>query len=216
MPSHAVIFDLDGLLADTEILHCQAYVAALAEVGVVLTDAEYEEHWIRRGAGIVELCHERNLSIDPYAARARKLAHYETLVRTNVRAMPGAHELVRSLRRVYAIALGTSSTRQSADLVITALGFDFPVITTADDVSRTKPSPDIFVECARRLGIAPSNCVVLEDAEKGIIAAYAAGMKSIAVPNRHTRTHDFRLATRVVGSLTELTLHDIERLFEVV
>jgi beta-phosphoglucomutase len=213
MSSHAVIFDLDGLLADTEILHCQAYVTALAEMGVTLTNAEYEEHWVRRGLGIVELCEQRNLHIEPLAARARKLQVYETLVRSNVRAMPGAHELIALLRPAYALAIGTSSMRVSADLVLQILAFDFEVITTADDVRRIKPHPDIFLEAARRLNVAPSHCVVIEDAEKGILAANAAGMKSIAVPNRHTSGHDFSRATRIFQSLNELTLRDFTALF---
>src|SRR5688572_16530423 len=191
MPSRAVIFDLDGLLADTEILHCQAYVAALAEQGVTLTDPEYEEHWIRRGLGIVELCRERALAIDPHATRNRKLALYEALVKTHVRAMPGAHELVNSLRPGFALAVGTSSLRASAELVLAVLGFAFPVVIAADDVARVKPSSEIFLAAACRLGVPPSKCVVVEDSEKGIVAAHAAGMSSIAVPNRHTHAHDF-------------------------
>jgi HAD superfamily hydrolase (TIGR01509 family) len=214
MLTRAVIFDLDGLLADTEILHCRAYVAALGEMGVTLTNADYEEHWIRRGLGIVELCQQRQLAIDPLAARARKLALYESLVRTNVDPMPGAHELVNLLRPTYALAIGTSSTRQSAELVLNTLGFAFSIVTTADDVAKTKPSPDIFIEAARRLGVEPAHCVVLEDAEKGVIAAAAAGMKSIAVPNRHTINHDFRLASRVVPSLVGLTLQDFSALLD--
>lgn len=214
MASRAVIFDLDGLLADTEVLHCQAYLTALAEFGVTLTNADYEEHWIRRGAGIVELCSERGLPIDPLAARARKLELYQELVRKSARAMNGAHELVERLRSAFPLAVGTSSMRTSAQLVLTSLGFDFPVIVTADDVARIKPGPDIFLEAARRLGVEPRDCVVLEDAEKGIIAAHAAGMKSIAVPNRHTHTHDFSAATRVVSSLLELTTDDFARVFE--
>lgn len=213
MASHAVIFDLDGLLADTEVLHCQAYATALTEFGVTLTNAEYEEHWIRRGAGIVELCSERGLTIDPLAARARKLTLYEELVRDGARAMNGAHELVQRLRSAYSIAVGTSSTRASAQLVLTSLGFRFPVVVTADDVARIKPSPDIFLEAARRMRVEPRHCVVLEDAEKGILAARAAGMKCIAVPNRHTRSHDFRAATRVVDSLSELGTEDFAHLF---
>lgn len=208
-----MIFDLDGLLADTEVLHCQAYVTALAEVGVRLTDVEYEDHWVRRGLGIVDLCRERALSIDPLVTRARKFTHYQTLVQRAVRAMPGALEIVHALRPTYALAVGTSSTRESALLVLNQLGLEFEVVVTADDVARIKPSPDIFLEAARRLGTPPSNCVVFEDAEKGIIAAHAAGIKSIAVPNRHTLTHDFSLASRVVNSLPVLSPSYLDELF---
>jgi HAD superfamily hydrolase (TIGR01509 family) len=213
MHSHAVIFDLDGLLADTELLHAQAYVAALHEVGVTLSKEDYEEHWIRKGLGIAELCLARELTIDPLAARARKLALYETLVRSRVEPMPGAHEGVAALRPNYALAVGTSSKRQSALLVLDSLGFEFSVVVTASDVTRLKPSPDIFIEAARRLNVHANNCVVVEDAEKGVVAAAAAGMKCIAVPNRHTSKHDFSLATRVISNLTELTPKIVAEVF---
>jgi len=78
------------------------------------------------------------------------------------------------------------------------------------DVPRVKPAPDIFLAAAGQVGAAPSECVVLEDAEKGVIAAYQAGMRCIVVPTQYTRHHDFSKATRVCSSLNEITLEFIE------
>jgi HAD superfamily hydrolase (TIGR01509 family) len=205
----AVIFDLDGLLADTEGLHCKAYVAALAEVGVILTDSEYAEHWIRRGLGITDLCSQRGLAHDPFAIRARKAVLYEQLVRSELQPMPGAHALVATLRPHFALAVGTSSFRDAAELVLSRLGLDFEVVATVTELHRPKPSPDIFLEAARRLGVEPRQCVVVEDAEKGLIAAQAAGMPCVAVPNAHTRDHDFSKAALVVDSLDRLSVANL-------
>ena len=79
-------------------------------------------------------------------------------------------------------------------------------MATNESVARVKPHPDLFLYVAERLGVTAAECVVLEDAEKGVLAAHAAGMKVIAVPNPHTRDNDFSKATRVVSSLAEVTL----------
>ncbi len=80
------------------------------------------------------------------------------------------------------------------------------------DVVRTKPHPDIFLHAAEKMNAAPEQCVVIEDAEKGVPAAYAAGMKCIAVPNAHTADNDFSKATLVVDSLEEINCELIDRL----
>ena len=81
----------------------------------------------------------------------------------------------------------------------------FQVIVSGLDVDQVKPAPDIFLKAAHDLGVEPSECLVLEDAEKGVIAAHRAGMRCIAVPNLYTRQHDFSKATKICSSLKEIT-----------
>jgi HAD superfamily hydrolase (TIGR01509 family) len=209
-----LIFDLDGLLADTEKLHRQAYQDILAEVGIALSDRQYEEHWIRDGKGIGDFVAEHNLSIDPAAIRPKKAARYEALVRSSVRAMPGALHALASLRLHKTLALATSSYQDAAYAVIETLEIKdyFACIATNSNAKRMKPSPDIFLWVASSLGVAPVQCLVLEDAEKGIIAAAAAGMRSVAIPNDHTRQNDFSKATMLLPSLVDLTLEKIDEL----
>lgn len=214
MTIDAVIFDLDGLLADTERLHRLAFQRALADQDVPLADAEYDDVWIRRGKGLSDFLAQRGLQIEPELIRARKTAEYEQLVRSQGQTMPGARELLQRLQGQKRLALATSSGRSSATLVLDALGIAgcFEYIAAGDSVSRLKPFPDIFLHVAERLATPPRCCLVLEDAEKGVVAAYAAGMPCIAVPNAHTRDNDFALATRVVASLHEVTLAMIDGL----
>jgi beta-phosphoglucomutase len=202
-----VIFDLDGLLADTERLHCRAYQTALWEHGVSLSETDYAEHWVRSGKGIADWVGMHCLDLDPHAVRARKSEHYLALLGSSLRPMDGALELLNALYGTKKIALASSSYPDAVDGVLTGLNIAhfFEVIVSGLDVSRVKPAPDIFLKAASQMGVKASECLVLEDAEKGVLAAYHAGMRCIAVPNEHTRHHDFSKATRVCASLAEIT-----------
>ena len=203
-----VVFDLDGLLADTETLHCRAYQDVLRAHGVGVSDAAYADHWIRSGKGIVEFVQEHNLAIDIPAVRRAKSGRYAELVASFVTPMPGALELLRRLHGRKRMALASSSYRESIGTVLRALDIEsfFEVIVSKESVERAKPFPDIFLLAAECLRTPPASCVVLEDAEKGVVAARAAGMKCIAVPNEHTAANDFSAATLVVSTLHDVTL----------
>ena len=207
-----VIFDLDGLLADTEPLHCRAYQDALQSEGASLTEADYIEHWVRSGKGIADWVALHGLNVDPLALRVKKSARYLELLASSLRPMDGALELLKVLYGNKTLALASSSYQDAVDGVLEGLNIVhyFKAIVTGLDVPRVKPAPDIFLTAARRVGVVPSECVVIEDAEKGVLAAYQAGMSCIAVPNAHTRHHDFSKASRVCSSLNEITLQSIE------
>ena len=210
----SVIFDLDGLLADTERLHRQAYREVLAPLGIVLDDAKYVEHWIRLGRGIADLLREMGSAVDPAIVRRGKAARYRELVRSSVRPMPGVPAVFLRLRGRKRMALASSSYPDAVACVIDTLGIRayFESISAHDDVAKVKPAPDLFLHAAASLRVKPAACVVLEDAEKGILAAVRAGMKCIAVPNEYTRHNDFSGASRVVESLDEVTIELIESL----
>ncbi len=210
-----VIFDLDGLLADTEGLHCRAYQMTFAEHAVELSEPDYCEHWVRAGKGIADWVVMHGLDLDPQALRLRKSEHYLKLLTSSLRPMEGALELLQSLHGNLKIALASSSYRDAVDGVMAGLKMAhfFDVIVSGLDVLRVKPAPDIFFKAAHDLGVEPNKCLVLEDAEKGVMAAYLAGMRCIAVPNDYTRHHDFSKATRICSSLKEVTmdvLHSLE------
>ena len=210
----AVIFDLDGLLADTERLHWKAYQSAFAEHGLPLDESEYAEHWVRSGKGIVDWVQSHGLDIDPHALRLRKSAHYLTLLKSSLRPMDGALELLVALQGRLRTALASSSYRDAIDGVLSGLKIAqyFEAIVSGMDVAKVKPAPDIFLKTASDLRVEPSQCLVLEDAEKGVMAAYQAGMRCIAVPNSYTRHHDFSKATRICASLHEVDLEYLRTL----
>jgi HAD superfamily hydrolase (TIGR01509 family) len=209
-----LIFDLDGLLADTEKLHCIAYQDALAKFGFKLTENDYSEHWILKGGSIGEFIAARGLDIDPELVRLTKAERYEELVVSMADPMPGAISILFRMKGWKRLALATSSYEDAAYAVLKALniGDYFSCIATRSSVTQIKPFPDLFLYVARSLGEAPDNCLVFEDSEKGIIAAQAAGMKSIAIPNIHTFDHDFSKATVIVPSLEVVTRELIENI----
>ncbi|MCX7824345.1 MAG: HAD family phosphatase [Verrucomicrobiae bacterium] len=209
-----VIFDLDGLLTDTERLHYEAYRRALAEAGASLAQEEYAEHWIRRGQGIADFVRARALSLDPQKLRQRKSEHYLALLEAHLQFRPGALELLQRLHGRKRMALASSARSDAVQGVLDRLDFgrDFEVVATEADVARVKPHPDLFLHVANRMGVSPAECLVLEDAEKGVLAARAAGMKVIAVPQPLTRDNDFSQATRVLRSLEDVTLEMVESL----
>ena len=128
--------------------------------------------------------------------------------------MPGALELLTSLRHKKDLAVATSSYADSAYAVLGALGITewFSCIATKESVERLKPHPHLFLHVAAKLGMTAERCLVFEDSEKGVVAAHAAGMKCIAVPNQHTANHDFSKAALVLPSLEAVSLAMVERM----
>lgn len=209
-----LIFDLDGLLADTEKLHCRAYQDALARYGFRLTEQDYAEHWILKGGSIREFIEARGLNIVPEMVRMAKAERFEKLVKSGVEPMPGARSLLSNVSGWKRLALATSSYEDAAHVVLKALNIVsyFACIATRSNVAKVKPSPDLFLYVAHMLGEIPDNCLVFEDSEKGVKAAVAAGMKCIAIPNIHTANHDFGMATMVVSSLHDITRNVIDNI----
>ncbi len=217
MPLKAVLFDLDGLLTNTEELHLEAWRRALRERGVEVTPEEYAELWIRRGLGPRDVLKLKKLEgkLDVEALMRRKDELFRELAERHLALLPGALELLRALKaKGLKLALVTSARRPAVDVVLDRLKLRdfFDVIVTNEDVRRSKPDPEPFLVAAERLGVRPSDCVVLEDAEKGVVAAKRAGMRVIAVPNGLTRDNDFSQADAVVGSLEELSPERLQAL----
>jgi len=142
-----VIFDLDGLLADTERLHCRAYQMALLEQGVELDETDYCEHWVRFGKGIADWVTLQKLDLDPHSLRLRKAEHYLDLLISSLRPMEGALELLEAIRGKMHLALASSSYRDAIDGVLAGLDIAhyFEVIVSGLDVAQVKPAPDIFL-----------------------------------------------------------------------
>jgi HAD superfamily hydrolase (TIGR01509 family) len=203
----AVLFDLDGLLIDSEPLHFACWKQTLATIGYALRPETYSNHWTRAGQGIADFCTELGLAQEADRLRAHKAKLYDELVRTDLRLMPGARQCLENLRGVKRMALATAGYPEAVDPALAAhdLRSFFEAIVTRADVKRFKPAPDVFLRAAELLNIKPENCVVLEDAEKGVRAAHAAGMRCIAIPTDQTRDNDFSLATVFLASLMEVT-----------
>lgn len=202
-----IIFDNDGVLVNSSEEHYLTFVALGEEAGYTITREQFLHLFGRHNRDIFPILFGHQLPVEEIAAlSARKEELFRAMVRGHVRALPGVLALLPALRAAgFHLAVGTSTPRDNLDLILSELGIaaDFEAIASAEDVTRGKPDPQVFLIAAERLGIAPAHCVVVEDAVAGVQAACAGGMRALAVTTNHTRAA-LQQADRVVDSLTEV------------
>ena len=186
----AVLWDLDGVLVDSAPFHFQAWRELFASLGRELSEGEFQRTFGLRNDAIL-----RELLGDLPAAEAKRLAaRKEELFRRaalgNISSLPGALELLGALREQgLKLALVSSTPYGNIDLILGSLGVEgaFDVIVGEEDVTRGKPDPEGFLLAARRLGVPPDECGVIEDAPAGVEAAKAAGMRCVGVSRGRPR-----------------------------
>lgn len=182
----AAIFDLDGLLLDTEPFYLEATTTVLAHYGRTLERDELRRHiGIPSVDTMTRLAQFYDLDVPGAQLSEERQAILDSLL-PQAPPRPGARELTSALNAAGTpIAIGTSSSRQTFALKAEAhrewLSI-FDCVVTSDDVARAKPEPDIFLRAAEQLGRPPAECVVFEDARSGVVAARAAGMAVVMVP----------------------------------
>jgi haloacid dehalogenase superfamily, subfamily IA, variant 3 with third motif having DD or ED/haloacid dehalogenase superfamily, subfamily IA, variant 1 with third motif having Dx(3-4)D or Dx(3-4)E len=204
----AVIFDMDGLLLDSEPLYRITWQTAAAELGCPIDDNFYTR-FVGRGNDEAErLLQERfgdALPLDEFRVRWRR-DFDERLARAPRARKPGAIELLDRLdARGIPKALATSTPQTIALRCLGELATRFSAIAFGDEVEHSKPAPDLFLLTAQRLGVTPGECLVLEDSEAGVRAARAAGMEVILVPDIVEPSPEIAaMATRICRSLHEV------------
>jgi HAD superfamily hydrolase (TIGR01509 family) len=188
-----VIFDLDGVLIDSEGLQYRAYSEALRSFGVAVSRDVYAREWIAAG---------------------RKNPIYHRLLSEGVQLMPGAAEAVARMARHFAVAVATNSNQSDTKLALERAGLapHFDAVVTREQYEHPKPAPDAFLAAARAVDVPPARCLVVEDSERGICAAAAAGIPAVAVPNEWTRESDFGIASRCLASLDELAVEVVDEI----
>jgi HAD superfamily hydrolase (TIGR01509 family) len=221
----AIIFDCDGVIADTEPIHMAAFGRVLAEEGITLTDEEYFRRYLAlddRGCFETAFAERGDsLTRDQLNELIRRKAEYvEPVMKTNLQILPGAAELIHRAAQRYPLAVASGALRHEIELVLKYGGLSdcFLLIVSAEDVQRSKPHPDPFIKACELLnastgdGIQPRECLVIEDSIHGIRAARLAGMRCLAVANSYPTEKLFE-AERVVDTLAGFSLEDLESLF---
>jgi beta-phosphoglucomutase-like phosphatase (HAD superfamily) len=217
MKIKAIIFDVDGLMADTELYQCESIAKMMSSYGVELTHSDLvnmvgvstknnfmdikKKYGIKRG-------------LKRLLAEREKL-YIKIIKASGIKAFPGLLDVfLYAKKNGLKIAVGTSSIRTQIDVVvpllIRSIGVKLPyrkyfnAIVTGSDVKNTKPAPDIFILAAKKLRLLPSECLVLEDSVSGVKAAKSAKMFCIAVKNRYSKNHDLSSADLQRRNLKEV------------
>ncbi|MEZ5304127.1 MAG: HAD family phosphatase [Verrucomicrobiales bacterium] len=212
-----IIFDWDGVIVDSHAQHERSWEMLAAELGSTLPDGFFKATFGMRNQQIIPEFTDWVPGGDEAKVAelgARKEALYRDLLGAEgIQPLPGVIALLDEIRAAgVRCAVGSSTPRANLDHAIPLLGLDgrFDAIVSAEDVSRGKPEPDVFLRAAEKLGRAPGECLVFEDAHVGIEAARRAGMRVIALATTHPRESLAPCgAERIVADLSEIRLADL-------
>jgi beta-phosphoglucomutase len=181
-----VLFDMDGVLVDSEQFICKAAIIMFDELGVKVLPEDFHP-FVGMGenrylGGVAEI---HGVSVDIEKAKARTYEIYSMIVRNNLSPLPGAHEFIAKCRnKGFMLALATSADQVKMEVNLKEIGLSrdsFHSIITGLDVENKKPSPDIYLKAAKNIGLEPQECLVVEDAVSGIKAGKSAGCRCLAV-----------------------------------
>lgn len=206
----AVIFDMDGILIDTERISFNAFKEVLKEYNYEMSEEFYLTMIGRNVKSIKEVMlseYGSSFPFDEIYEKKVKIA-VETIDRDGVIIKPGVHELVDYLKdNNYRIAVATSTRKERAHYLLEQIGIKDKVdyIICGDQVVNSKPDPEIFLKAAKGIGIEPQNCMVIEDSDAGILAASRAGMTGINVPDMKKPDENMKkLAFKICSSLLDV------------
>ena len=214
MPCKGVIFDVDGVLADTVPLHFTAWQRMFSEYGYTFNDEIYRQ----KVDGLPRQVGARNVMADAdeatiQEAADRKQSYFlEMMDQGLLKPLPGSIDFCQALRQQGIILAAASSSVNASAILDSIHVLDlFNTVVTTADVARGKPYPDIFLTAAQRLNLSVGECIVIEDAQSGIQAAKAGGFICIGI-DRHAQAQYFEQADAVVRDLLELDYETLSRL----
>jgi HAD superfamily hydrolase (TIGR01509 family) len=207
MAIQAILWDNDGVLVDTEKLYFQATREAMAEVGVELTERLYVQFLLIEGRGPWHLAEGRGIPAERISQlKGRRDARFRELLRGEDVLIEGALDALRLVRKRYRMALVTSSEREHLELVHRSTGVlpEFELILARESYRNAKPDPEPYLCAMEQLRLSKNECLVVEDSERGLRAAKAAGLACWVIPNRLSRQGCFDCADRVFESISEV------------
>ena len=219
----AVIFDFDGVIADTEPLHFEGLRRTFAAIDITLTEQDYYANYLGfddRGCVEEALRVNRRPITEPivHDLMRKKASAYLDSIRDHMVIFPGVREFVEAAASAYPIAIASGALRPEIELILEQAGIRkaFRHITSAEDVAKSKPDPQPFLHALAGLNrqqagppLEPDSCLVIEDSLPGIRAAKAAGMKVLAVTNTHT-VQDLHEADAISSSLRDTRLAEVK------
>ena len=207
MPIRAILWDNDGVLVDTEGLYCRATQEVLASAGVELTEPMYLQLFLIEARGAWHLAEEKGVPPSQVAAmRDRRNQKYRELVEQEGRPLPGVTEALGALQPHFRMAVVTSSLADHFAAAHKASGLlpFFEFVLTRECYVKSKPDPEPYLCAVERLGLPREECLVIEDSERGLRAAKAAGLACWVIPHGLSQHGSFAVADRVLRSIADV------------
>jgi len=207
----AIIFDMDGVISDTQRLHASIEISLLKKHGIDISPEELTTNYAGISdkeffTKIFEVC---GVTTDVKDVIKEKWDKMMPLAVNNILPIPGAIKIINDLKEAgFKLGVASSAPIKFIELVLKELGLKdkFQAVTSVEDVEYSKPNPEIFLLTAKKLNVNPKDCVVIEDAESGMIAAKKAGMKCIGLVNKNDEKYH---ADLLITSLENLTVEEI-------
>ncbi|MGE5343690.1 MAG: HAD family hydrolase [Candidatus Omnitrophota bacterium] len=193
----AIIFDMDGLMIDSERLYQETQQEMARQFGKTMPEGMRQRMMGRKPIESLRLfVEELAIPADPETLLDYRTGIMREKLTHELVPMPGLFHIIDTFYRRLKLAIGTGAQAEFLDLVIDGLGIreKFDVLQSSDDIKHGKPDPEIYLNTCRQLGVDPSECFVLEDALNGVLAGKHAGCHVIAVPTVYTRDQDFGIA----------------------
>jgi HAD superfamily hydrolase (TIGR01509 family) len=222
----AILFDCDGVIADSEHIHFSLFQKVLEDEGLSLTQQEYLDKYLAmddRGC-FRSAFKDKGLPLSDEKLKIfieKKSALYKKEAAQNLVILPGVVEFVMAMSQRYPLAMASGALRDEVLMMIDTAGIKpyFDAVVGAEDVERGKPAPDAYLKALQEINrvhpgknIQPSECLVVEDSKHGILSAHAAGMKCVAVCTSYA-AEELSAADRVVPVLTAIGISDLKNLF---
>lgn len=210
----AVIFDMDGVLIDSQPIHYKADMTTLEKLGVSISLKQLEQYAgtsnpnrfarFKKDFGIEQSVEEITI--------IQESIIFDLIAKNNLRPIKGVKQLLDDLKlHNLKLAVASSSSHKFIDAVLTKINVKdyFDIIVSGEDLKNSKPAPDIFLATANKLNIAPFDCIVIEDSENGVVAALAANMKCIGYINPNSGNQDLSKATLIVNDFAKIDIHRV-------
>lgn len=205
-PMNAIVFDMDGLMIDSEKIYWAVGREIAREFGKEVSDQTLGRMMGRSPLdSVVIFAQETGIPMEPRALHELRETRVLRALKAGVEPMPGLMDVLRRFKPVYKLGIATSAPKYMVDVILQGLKIAqyFDAIQTSDDVKEGKPQPEIYLKAFSRLGVPPEHGFVLEDSSNGAMAGKRAGAYVIAVPSSYTRNQDFGCADEIADDLAD-------------
>ncbi len=211
----AIFWDNDGVLVDTEILYYKANKETFAKIGIDLSEEIYVEYFLKSSKGTWHLAEAKGFTAEEISIfRKERDRLYSNLLIKEMKVIEGAEETLKKLYGNYKMGIVTSSRREHFEIIHGKSGllsyFDF--VLAGEDYENSKPAPDPYLKALELSRCSKDECIVVEDSERGLRAALAAGIKCLVIPTKLTRYSNFYGAERILTDIREVSQYLIRLL----